>query len=120
MVAFPQVLISIFSNDPELIANGITPLRLIALFAPLWSVPILGGTFFQAIGRATPALLINLSRELFVFIPAVIILPMFFGLTGVWVSWPVTDFFAVLITGTFLLREIRIINRMSRLEEASV
>lgn len=120
MVAFPQVLISIFSNDPELIANGITPLRLIALFAPLWSVPILGGTFFQAIGRATPALIINLSRELFIFIPAVIVLPMFFGLLGVWISWPFTDFFSVLITGTFLLREIRIINRMSKLEEAKV
>ncbi len=118
MVAFPQVLISIFSDDPELIANGTTPLRLIALFAPLWSIPILGGTFFQAIGKATPALIINLSRELFIFIPAVIVLPMFFGLLGVWISWPFTDFFSVLIAGTFLLREIRVINRMSRLEEA--
>ena len=45
---------------------------------------------------------------------------MFFGLTGVWVSWPVTDFFAVLITGVFLLREIKIINKMSKLEEAKV
>jgi len=120
MVAFPQVLISIFTDDPELIANGITPLRIIALAATFWSVPILGGTFFQAIGRATPALIINLSRELFIFIPAVIVLPMFFGLTGVWVSWPVTDFFAVLITGSFLLREMKIINRMSKLEEAKV
>lgn len=120
MVAFPQLLISIFTDDPELIANGITPLRIIALAAIFWSVPILGGTFFQAIGRATPALIINLSRELFIFIPAVIVLPMFFGLTGVWVSWPVTDFFAVLITGVFLLREIRIINRMIKLEEAKV
>ena len=120
MVAFPQVLISIFSDDPELIANGIMPLRLIALFAPLWSIPILGGTFFQAIGRATPALIINLSRELFIFIPAIIVLPMFYDLLGVWISWPFTDFFSVLITGTFLLREIRVINRMSKLEEAKV
>ena len=120
MVAFPQVLISIFSDDPELIANGIMPLRLIALFAPLWSVPILGGTFFQAIGRPTPALIINLSRELLIFIPAVIVLPMFFGLLGVWISWPFTDFFSVLITGVFLIREIRKINMMSKLEEAKV
>ncbi len=120
MVAFPQVLISIFTDDPELIANGITPLRLIALFAPLWSIPILGGTFFQAIGRAIPALIINLSRELLIFIPAVIVLPMFFGLRGVWISWPFTDFFAVFITGIFLLREIRIINKMSELDEVKV
>ena len=120
MVAFPQVLISIFSDDPELIKNGITPLRLIAGFAPLWAVPILGGTFFQAIGKPVPAIIINLSRELLIFIPAVIILPMFFGLLGVWISWPFTDFFSFLITGPFLLREIRIINRAIKLEEAAV
>ena len=120
MVAFPQVLISIFTDDPELIANGITPLRLIALFAPLWSIPILGGTFFQAIGRATPALIINLSRNLLIFIPAVIVLPMLFGLLGVWISWPFTDFFTVLITGVFLLREVKRISKMSELKEVKV
>jgi len=120
MVAFPQVLISIFSDDPELIKNGIIPLRLIAGFAPLWSIPILGGTFFQAIGKPVPAIIINLSRELLIFIPAVIVLPMFFGLLGVWISWPFTDFFSFLITGPFLLREIRIINRAIKLEEAAV
>lgn len=120
MVAFPQVLISIFSDDPELIKNGITPLRLIAGFAPLWSIPILGGTFFQAIGKPVPAIIINLSRELLIFIPAVIVLPMFFGLLGVWISWPFTDLFSFLITGPFLLREIRIINRTIKLEGAAV
>ncbi|MCJ7666437.1 MAG: MATE family efflux transporter, partial [Actinobacteria bacterium] len=120
MEAFPQFLISIFSNDPELIKNGITPLRFIAGLAPLWSIPILGVTFFQAIGRAVPALIINLSRELLIFIPAVILLPMFFGLSGVWISWPFTDFFTFLIAGSFLLREIRIINRTIKLEEAAV
>ncbi|MBN2072459.1 MAG: MATE family efflux transporter [Actinobacteria bacterium] len=116
MVLFPQLLISIFSSDPELIRIGKTPLRLIAMFAPIWSVPILSGTFFQAIGKAAPAMLITISRDLLIFIPAVIIFPMFFGLIGVWISWPFTDFCSFIISGSFLLWEIKIINRKIELQ----
>lgn len=118
MVGFPQLLINIFTNDPDLIEKGTMPLRLIAGLAPLWAFPILGGTFFQAIGKAVPALIITLSRYIIFFIPAIFILPVFFGLTGVWISWPVVDFFSFLISGTFLLREVVIINRSIGLQSA--
>jgi putative MATE family efflux protein len=111
MVIFPESLISIFTSDINVIEKGSAPLRLIAMLAPLWSFPILGGTFFQAIGKPRPSLVINLSRDLIFFIPAIIILPRLFGLIGVWISWPFTDFSSFVITAVFLLREIRIINR---------
>ncbi len=120
MVAFPQVLIDIFTDDPEIIKNGAIPLRLIALLAPLWGFPILGGAFFQAIGRARPALVLNLARQLVLFIPAVILLPMYFGLLGVWISWPLTDFLSVLLVIGFLVRELRIINKKISLKERAV
>jgi putative MATE family efflux protein len=120
MVAFPQLLLRMFTSDPELIRNGIAPLRIIAVCAPLWSVPIIGGAFFQAIGKAKPAIIINITRELLVFVPAVIVLPLFFDLQGVWISWPFTDIFAVLITGGFLIREIKVINKEISLKEALV
>jgi Na+-driven multidrug efflux pump len=81
------------------------------MFAPLWSFPILGSTFFQAIGKPKPSLIINLSRDLLFFIPAIIVLPRLFGLIGVWISWPFTDFSSFVITAVFLFMEIRIINR---------
>lgn len=118
MVGFPQLLMNIFTNDPELIERGIIPLRLIASMAPLWAFPILGSTFFQAIGKARPALIITLSRDILFFIPAILILPIFFGLTGAWVAWPLTDFFSFLVSGVFLLREISIINRSIELQSA--
>jgi Na+-driven multidrug efflux pump len=113
------VLIGIFTDDPEIIKNGITPLRLIALLAPLWGFPILGGAFFQAIGRARPALILNLARQLILFIPAVIIMPIFFDLLGVWISWPLTDFLTVILVIIFLARELRIINRKISARENS-
>ncbi|GAG68919.1 unnamed protein product, partial [marine sediment metagenome] len=117
MVGFPQILINIFTNDPDLIEKGAMPLRLIASLTPLWAFPILGGTFFQAIGKARPALVITLSRNIIFFIPAIFILPIFFGLTGVWISWPVVDFLSFLIVGIFLIREIRIINKNIEIEK---
>jgi Na+-driven multidrug efflux pump len=120
MVAFPQVLIDIFTDDPEIIKNGIMPLRLIALLAPLWGFPILGGAFFQAIGRARPALVLNLVRQLVLFIPAVILLPMYFDLLGVWISWPLTDFLSVLLVIGFLVRELRIINKKILVKENAI
>jgi putative MATE family efflux protein len=111
MVIFPESLISIFTSDTSVIEKGAFPLRLIAMFAPLWSFPILGGTFFQAIGKPRPSLVINLSRDLLFFIPAIIVLPRLFGLIGVWTSWPFTDISSFIITTIFLVREIRVINR---------
>jgi putative MATE family efflux protein len=120
MVIFPESLISIFTSDISVIEKGAGPLRLIAMFAPLWSFPILGSTFFQAIGKVRPSLIISLSRDLFFFIPAIIVLPRFFDLIGVWISWPVTDFFSFAITAIFLLREIRVINRDIESEKVSL
>jgi len=118
MMVFPQFLIGIFTNDPQIIKNGVMPLRFIAIFAPMWGIPIMGGAFFQAIGKARPALIINLARQLLIFIPSVILLPLFFDLLGVWMSWPFTDFFSVIISGIFMIREIKVINKMIGMKES--
>ena len=120
MVIFPESLISIFTRDISVIEKGVGPLKLIAMLAPLWSFPILGSAFFQAIGKARPSLVIILSRDLFFFIPAIFILPVFFDLMGVWISWPVTDFCCFFITAIFLIREIKIINRNIEIERAKL
>ena len=120
MVIFPESLIGIFTSDISVVEKGAGPLRLIAMFALLWSFPMLGSTFFQAIGKFKPSLAITLSRELLFFIPAILILPRFFGLTGVWISWPVTDFLSFLVTAVLLVREIRIINRSLELKKGKI
>ena len=120
MVIFPESLISIFTSDISVIEKGVGPLRLIAILAPLWSFPILGSAFFQAIGKPRPSLIITLSRDLFFFIPAIFVLPVFFDLLGVWISWPVTDFFCFLITTIFLVREIKIINKNIEMKMAKL
>ncbi len=117
---FPQYLLDIFSNDPELISMGILPMRIIVVFLPILGFLIIGGIMFQAIGKPLPALVINLSRQVIFLIPAIFILPLFFGLNGVMLSWPVSDFLSFLVTVVFVLWELRLFNRMIRTEKERI
>ncbi len=120
LMFFPGVLLSLFSNDSELIASGITPLRIIVILFPTLGITIIGGSFFQAIGKALPATIITVSRQLLFLLPAIFILPLFFDLNGVWLSWPVSDFLAFLVTGIFVLREVSIINKSLETETCRI
>lgn len=104
---FPECIISLFGKEPELIKNGAFALRFVIAVIPVVGVQVVGAALFQAIGKALPSLLLTLSREVLLFIPFVLILPRFFGLSGIWLSFPLADFFAVLITIVLLQREMR-------------
>jgi len=108
---FPRYLLNIFTNDPELINIGILPMRIIVVFLPIIGFLIVGGVIFQTIGKPLPALIIDFSRQLIFLIPAIFILPLFFGLNGVMLSWPVSDFLSFLVTGAFVLQELKILNK---------
>lgn len=113
MMFFPGLLLSAFTNDRGLIQMGIMPLRIVVIFLPLIGFQILSGTLFQAIGKSIPALVIILSRQLLLLIPMIIILPLFFGLDGIWLSIPVSDFLSLLIGGIFIYRQIDSFNKYS-------
>ena len=108
---FPEYLLRLFTSDTDLIIMGMNPIRIVVLFIPIVGLQILGGSFFQAIGRTVPALLITISRQLLLLIPALLILPTFLGLMGVWLAVPVSDFISIIITSTFILKEVRTFNR---------
>ncbi|RZS99176.1 MATE family efflux transporter [Aquimarina brevivitae] len=119
LMIFPAEIASLFiSNDPSMSAkelelnnfvltNAATPMRLVFLATPIIALQLIGAAYFQAIGKAIPALLLTLSRQGFFFIPLVLILPHFFGELGVWLSFPVADILATIVTAYFLNKEIR-------------
>lgn len=81
-------------------------MRWVFAATPIVALQLIGAAYFQAIGKAIPAFLLTLSRQGFIFIPLVLILPKFYGETGVWVSFPLADLFSTIITAYFLNREI--------------
>jgi len=119
MMVFPAAVIHLFTSDKEFIAKGVFPLRAVIIFLPLIGIQMIGGGMFQAMGKALPALIITISRQILFLIPAVLILPFFFGVNGVWLSVPVADFLSLLVTGIWIFREIKTFDKLM-LESASI
>jgi len=72
---------------------------------------MLGGGLFQSIGKAVPALVLTISRQVLFLVPAAFLLPMVFGLNGVWMAVPVADFLSIAATGIWVSREIKNFNK---------
>jgi putative MATE family efflux protein len=103
----PETLFRIFSEDQELINIGVKALRILGLALPVVGFQIVGASIFQAVGKALPALILSLSRQLLFLIPLLIILPLFFQLTGVWAAFPIADILSFLVTLIAVLKVMR-------------
>ena len=82
-------------------------LRWVFAATPVIVIQLIGAVYFQAIGKAVPALLLSLTKQGFFLIPLVLILPTFFGVWGVWISFPIADVLSTLVTGYFLRRDVK-------------
>lgn len=107
IMTFTPYIVAGFTNDTELIEQTIPALRLIFLATPLIAVNMIGGAYFQSIGKPIPALLLTLSKQGFFLIPLILILPMYFGLYGAWYAFPIADIGATIVSFVFLRKETR-------------
>lgn len=90
------------------VANA-TPSALRWVFAalPIVGIQLIGAAFFQAIGKAIPALLLTLTRQGFFFIPLLFLFSSQWGIIGVWMSFPASEVLATMVTAYFLRQEIK-------------
>ncbi len=100
-------LAGIFTPEQELIDLTAPAVRLAFLATPLILIQLIGSAYFQAIGQAWPALLLTLTKQGFCLIPLLLILPKFFGLTGVWISFPIADVLSAGICFVFLRKAMK-------------
>ena len=119
LMVFPEAITELFlSNrtdisEQELLTNSFvlenTPgaMRWVFAATPIIALQLIGAAYFQAVGKAVPALLLTLTRQGFFFIPLILILPRFMGEFGVWLSFPIADFLATVVTGYYLRKEVR-------------
>lgn len=107
ILLFPQMILGIFSRDSELIQAGAPVLRILVVLLPLVGFQIVGASMFQAIGKARPAILLSITRQILFLIPLVLFLPHALGIDGVWLAFPGADLLAFLVTGVFFIREVR-------------
>ena len=106
IVFFAEPIVRVFTNDASIIAETPNALRWVFAASPIIAFQLIGAAYFQAAGKAVPALLLTLSKQGFFLIPLVLLLPHYFGTFGVWISFPIADVLSTILTAYFLRREM--------------
>ena len=104
---FPRLIVSVFSTDAELVSITDNGLRLTMLVFFVVGSQITISQFFQSIGVAWKAMFLSLSRQVLFLIPAILLFPPIWGLDGVWLAQPFSDFIAAVTAWGFLWYHVK-------------
>lgn len=99
----------IFTQDPKVVSAVALQLKYVTMMLPIVGIQIISGTVFQAFGKALPAMLLSLLRQIILLIPMLLIFPsvLGLGLMGIFIAFPISDFVSTLISGILLGREMK-------------
>lgn len=106
----PQLVTVFRKGDPDVIEVGTAALRYSVLAFPLSSWIIMCNMMLQSIGKGIKASIVSSARQGIFFLPLIMILPYFFGRTGVEICQAVSDVFALTISipiGMSVIREMK-------------
>lgn len=105
----PSLLVSIFTNDPELAKMSIWALRIYMASVALMGIQISCQQTFIAFGNAKISVFLAFFRKIVVLIPLIFILPMFIEnqVFAVFLAEPIADALAVLMTMILFYREMK-------------
>lgn len=105
---YPSLFVGYFIKaDSSAIETTIEGLKIFILMLPLLSINLLGISYLQSTEQGKVAMVLSLLRQFILLVPLLLLLPKFYGLTGVWMATPIADGTAILITGIVLLKNIK-------------
>ncbi|MCG6186721.1 MATE family efflux transporter [Maribellus maritimus] len=107
----PGIIVKLFNNDSQILYTIATKgLRFVTLAFPLVGFQVVASHFFQAIGKAKISMFATLFRQVILLIPFLFILPGFWEINGVWLSYPLADTLSAIVVFFLLSREWRRLN----------
>ncbi|NLD35816.1 MAG: MATE family efflux transporter [Desulfatiglans sp.] len=107
IMIFPGYVLAAFGLDSTILKDGVYAVRLYFCCIFIIGVQMVPGFFFQGIGQGFPASMLSAAKFLIFLLPLILFLTPAYGVTGLWVSFPIADmltFFAGLI---WMLLEFR-------------
>jgi putative MATE family efflux protein len=102
------LIVGLFTQDSQLVAMAVPAMRILLSSIAIFGPTVLFVTTFQGLSKGKEALVLSLVRQLVFFVLILFVLPRLLGLTGVWLTRPLSDFLGFIVTGAWLLREYRI------------
>lgn len=107
VMLFGNQIISLFNNNAEMVGIGAYGIRIYLSMLPIIGIQIVITNYFQSVGKAKHAIVLSLTRQVLFLIPLVILLPLVFGLNGIWLAGPVSDLASSILAIVLLIREFR-------------
>lgn len=115
----PGLVLPLFGgSEAELLAFGSMAMRASKPLLLFTGYQMLVSMYFSAIGRPDVATLVSLLRNGIFLIPALVILPRFYGIMGVLYANPVSDGLSLVAVTVLYVREMRRIGRLADGESA--
>ncbi len=96
-VFFSRWVVNIFNPGEDLASEAVQALQITSITLPLSGIQMVISIFFQSVGMPIKSTLLSLSRQFIFLVPALYLLPHFWGLNGVWKAIPVSDLFSTLL-----------------------
>ena len=112
-IAFPHAAVSVFTSDNELIELSAKGLVLMNLMLPLVGFQMVTSNLFQCLGMINKAIILSMSRQLLFLLPLLYVMPMFFDSKGIWLSFPISDFLAAVVTFIMLLGLLKKLRKLN-------
>ena len=117
---FPGAAVSIFTNDPELKDIASKGLRLMNVAFPIIGFQMVATNLFQCLGMVQKSIFLSLSRQLLFLLPSLYLLPLWIGVKGVWLSYPVSDIISTFTTVIFMVSLLRKLKKLNDGDDPSI
>ena len=110
----PRLVARLFTTDANLIQVTSNAFSLAMICFCVVGFQIVSTNFFQSIGKIPQSIFLSLTRQVIFLIPLLLILTDRFGLDGIWLSFPVSDALATIVTFAMIAREFHKIDHTLR------
>lgn len=84
IMAWPQYALILMLPDATFSETDLFNFRMLILTLPFFAIFFTGSTLFQAIGDGKRSAILLISREVLLFVPAVLIVPLYYGINGIY------------------------------------
>lgn len=115
VMAFPKWIFVLFSPDENFSDTGAYAVRRFLLAMPLIATIFVTSNYFQSVARPKIAVFVML-RHIFILMPAILILPKFWAVDGIWYSGPISDVIGFIIALVFMVVELKKLNEKAKLQ----
>lgn len=103
-LAAPEAVLGLFNASPETLGIGVPALRILCTSFIVSSIGVVFSALFESLGMGKESLVISLLRQFLITLPLAFLLSFPFGLIGIWLSFPIAETAAAMVSLLLFLR----------------